>query len=167
MTRIARLLLPLWLWPAFAFAQSAPSRDMLEGQIIHWVGAETTTLQNTANDLAKGAGGQPITLPFADQSYGSCRMINAALIIRRDGSGEFLATTYTSEVHANAVWHTIISLYDERGRLLFGTGDFTGPVMDDGRPNVHHMWVNRFTMDAATLASVYKRIDHAALAFAC
>lgn len=144
-----------------------PGVDELEGQIIHWVGPQVLTLQNRARDEFLSYRTRPLVMPFPPVKTGACRMTKAALVIGRDGAGEFDATTMTLAANADATWHTTITLFDAHGRPLFGTGDFAGPEMDDGKPSTPYVWVNRFTMDPATLRKVFDEIDHASLSYAC
>jgi hypothetical protein len=155
------------LSPALAFAQSVPSVAILESQIIHWNGPEVATLQNDATSLAVQARARPIVMPFESAKAGDCRMRSAVLIIRKDGTGEFDATTSTEAANSAAVWHTVVSIYDNQNRLLFDTGDFESPVMDDARPRTPHRWANRFTADHSTIDKLYSRIDHAQLSYRC
>ena len=159
--------LSLVMAPAMAMAQSPPGVDALERQIIHWTGPEVAKLQSDATDLAVQARARPIVLPFEPAKAGDCHMRGAVLIIGKDGAGEFDATTYSEVAASGSAWHTNISIYDNQNRLLFETGDFSGPVMDDAKPRTSYRWVNRFTADKATLDRLYSRIDHAALSYRC
>ena len=82
-------------------------------------------------------------------------------------TGEFRATTLTVVSGADSTWHTDITLLDTRGRKLFDTGDFAGPEMSDGKAATPYVWLNKFTMDRATLLKVYDDIDHASLSYGC
>lgn len=106
-------------------------------------------------------------MPFGPVQTGDCRMPRGVLVIRRDGAGEFRATTLTLAGGAEATWHTDIKLLDAKGRALFDTGDFAGPEMNDGKSGTPYAWVNKFTMDRATLLKVYDDIDHASLSYVC
>jgi hypothetical protein len=39
--------------------------------------------------------------------------------------------------------------------------------MNDGKAATPYVWVNKFTMDRATLLKVYDEIDHASLSYVC
>jgi hypothetical protein len=150
-----------------AGAQVTPSVDMLEGQIIHWVGPQVRVLQDKAYEQYVAAHKRDMVMPFQPVKTGACRMTKAVLVIRRDGTGEFDATTMTLAANAKLTWHTNILLLDGNGRALFGTGDFVGPEMNDGKASTPYVWVNRFTMDQATMRKVYDEIDHASLSYRC
>jgi hypothetical protein len=149
------------------WAQVSPNVDMLEGKNIHWVGPQVRALQNTAYDQYVAAHKHDMVMPFQPVKTGACRMTKAVLVIRRDGTGEFDATTMTLAANTHLTWHTNISLLDSNGRPLFGTGDFVGPEMNDGKAATPYVWVNRFTMDLATMRKVYDEIDHASLSYRC
>ena len=153
--------------PTLALAQSSPNANILESKIIHWMGPEVMELQNRATDLAVQARARPIVLPFNEMRAGDCHMRGAVLIISKDGVGEFDATTYTSAVKSAAVWHTLISIYDDQNHLLFDTGDFESPVMDDDSPRTPHRWANHFNAKPAVIDKLYSRIDHATLSYRC
>jgi hypothetical protein len=131
------------------------------------VGPVTIELQKTASDEYYAFHTQDLVMPFGSATAGDCRMTDAHLIIRRDGTGEFRATTLTTASGADSTWHTDITLMDAEGRKLFDTGDFVGPEMNDGKAATPYSWVNKFTMDRATLRKVYDEIDHAALSYEC
>jgi hypothetical protein len=164
---LACLCLAILAAPAAAGAQSAPNVNILEGQIIHWIGPQTAALQTNANDLNGVGHGKPIRMPFPRMKAGHCHMSDAVLVIRKDGAGEFDATTYTDVASSGEVWRTRITLYDEHGQALFETGDFDGPVMDSAKPARRYVWVNRFSMDPAAIDKVYGRIDHAHIDYSC
>jgi hypothetical protein len=173
---IAALLLALAsATPACAQAQYgdpggisvAPMIDELEGQIIHWVGPQVVGLQNRRRDEFLASHTRDMVMPFGSMKAGDCRMTNAKLVIRRDGTGEFDATTSTVASNADSTWHTTIALFAADGRPLFWTGEFAGPEMNDGKPSTPYVWVNRFTMDPATMRKVYDEIDHASLSYNC
>jgi hypothetical protein len=153
-------------WPAATFSV-APLTDELESQIIHWVGPQVRVLQMTAYDEFNAGRARPIVLGFSPLKTGACRMSKAKLIIRPDGTGEFEATTMTLAANADLTWRTNILLRAADGRPLFGTGDFLGPEMNDGKASMPYVWVNKFTMDPATLRKVYGEIDHASVSYAC
>lgn len=157
----------LLLAPGLALAQTSPNQDDLESQIIHWVGPQTTALQNTSTNLYYAGQEQPIVMPFSRLNAGRCHLKNAALIIRKDGTGEFDATTYSDTVGAGDAWRTLISIFDGDGQLLFDTGDFEGPVMDGASRAKPLVWVNRFSIDHAAITRLYGRIDHGQISFGC
>ena len=159
--------LGLAMAPGLALAQSPPSVDALERQIIHWTGPEVMKLQNDATELAVRARSRPIILPFDAAKAGDCHMHRAVFIISKDGVGEFDATTYSDVAASGSVWRTNIQIYDNQNQLLFETGDFSGPVMDDAKPRAPYRWANHFTADKATIDRLYSRIDHAKLSYAC
>jgi hypothetical protein len=144
-----------------------PGQDMLEGQIIHWVGPQVRALQNMVYDEVDAAHTHPLIMSFAPMKAGDCRMTNAVFVINHDGAGEFSARTRTLAANADVTWHTQITLMDAEGRKLFETGDFVGPEMNDGKPGTQYAWVNKFTMDRATLSKVFSQIDHAQVSYAC
>jgi Family of unknown function (DUF6294) len=154
-----------------AVGQTDPSgllgSNMLEKWNIHWVGPVTLALQKTATEEYYAYQTRDLVLPFGPIKAGDCRMTGAHLIIRRDGTGEFRATTLTEASGADSTWHTDITLQDTKGRALFDTGDFTGPKMNDGKAATPYVWVNKFTMDRSTLRKVYDDIDHASLSYLC
>ena len=158
-------------WASGALAQMDPSglfgSNILEKWNIHWVGPVTVALQKTATEEYNAFHNRDLVMPFGPVKAGDCRMTGAHLIIRRDGTGEFQATTLTVASGADSTWHTDITLQDTKGRALFDTGDFTGPEMNDGKAATPYVWVNKFTMDSVTLRKVYDDIDHASLRYVC
>lgn len=164
------LSLTLLFAPALVAAQTAPRQQQLEESLglgIHWVGAETHVLQASVYDKVNEAHTKPIVVAFTPQKTASCRLTKAALIIRKDGTGEFDATTYAEAPDTGAVWRSNISIFDANNHLLFQTGDFDGPEMDRAGRAEPYAWVNRFTMNASTLRRLADLIDHGSLSFSC
>jgi hypothetical protein len=154
-----------------AFGQTDPSgllgANPLEKWIIHWVGPVVMATQDLATEEYYAFHTNDMYLHFGPIQAGDCRMTDAHLIIRRNGTGEFAARTLTVAAGADSTWHTDIVLQDAEGRALFDTGDFAGPEMNDGKASTPYVWVNKFSMDAPTLRKVYNDIDHASLNYVC
>jgi hypothetical protein len=150
-----------------AVAQISPGVDHLEDRIIHWVGPQTRALQQQVYEQVDRAHTHPIVMTFAPMKTADCRMTGAMLVINHDGTGQFDATTLTTAAHADATWHTLISIFDAEDRPLFSTGDFAGPEMKDGKSSTPYVWTNRFTMDPAVARVVFGRIDHARISYLC
>jgi hypothetical protein len=164
------IALTLLLAPALAAAQTAPRQQQLEeslGLRFHWVGAETAALQASVYAQYNEAHTKPIVVPFTPQRTPSCHLTQAALIIHKDGAGEFDATTYAEAPDTGAVWRSNISIFDANNHLLFQTGDFDGPEMNRAGRAQPYVWVNRFTVDASTLRRLADLIDHGRLSFSC
>lgn len=107
----------------------------------------TSTMKPMEEARAEGAPAAIQTKRFTWGSLhrGDCEQDGGQILFHSDGTGTFTCTTLTYHTHSGDVWHASFSAKGSNGAVLFTTGTFNSPRMNDGNPPPKYTWAAQFS----------------------